>query len=90
MARMPGRDETQLDSTEVAAWLKDAPARRNDDLRPDSRASILARIRALQATLPRQESEPGAMEELAREFEDWSDLRRAATTVMLGCDDEEA
>lgn len=31
-------------SAQVAAWLKDAPARRNDELRPDSRGAIEARI----------------------------------------------
>jgi uncharacterized phage-associated protein len=43
----PDEDEMQLDSTEVAAWLKDAPARRKDELRPDSRAAIFARLRPL-------------------------------------------
>jgi len=46
-AAAPDEDEMQLDSAEVAAWLTDAPARRNDELRPDSPAAIIARLQPL-------------------------------------------
>ncbi len=39
--------EIQLDSAEVRALLEGAQARRGDDLRPDSRAEIAARLEAL-------------------------------------------
>jgi uncharacterized phage-associated protein len=42
-ATAPDEDEVQLDSAEVTAWL--AQARPRDDLAPDSRAAILARLR---------------------------------------------
>jgi len=40
----PDEDEVQLDSAEVMAWLKGAQARRDDQLRPDSRAEIAGRL----------------------------------------------
>jgi hypothetical protein len=38
-------DEVQLDRAEVMTWLEGAQARRGDDLHPDSRAEITARLR---------------------------------------------
>ena len=43
-AAAPDEDEVRLDSAEVTAWLEGAQARRGDDLRPDSRADIAARL----------------------------------------------
>lgn len=54
LTREDGGDEIQLDSTEVAAWLKDAPARRNDELHPDSRSAIAARLAAAARTAERE------------------------------------
>ncbi len=45
VAAAPDEDEMQLDSADVAMWLEGAQARRGDDLRPDSRAEIAARLR---------------------------------------------
>ena len=45
VAATPDEDEMQLDSAEVRVWLEGAQARRDDDLRPDSRAEIAARLR---------------------------------------------
>lgn len=45
MTGAPDEDEEQLDSAEVMTWLEGAQARRGDDLRPDSRAEIAARLR---------------------------------------------
>lgn len=42
----PNEDEVQLDGAEVAAWLEGAQERLNDELHPDSRAEIEARIEA--------------------------------------------
>lgn len=44
-AASPDEDEMQLDSAEVMTLLEGAQARRGDDLRPDSRADIAARLR---------------------------------------------
>jgi uncharacterized phage-associated protein len=41
----PDEDAVQLDRAEVTAWLSEAQARRNDELHPDSRAKIAARLR---------------------------------------------
>lgn len=41
----PDEDDVQLDSDAVAAWLGGAERRRGDELRPDSPAQILARLR---------------------------------------------
>ena len=41
----PDEDEMQLDSAEVMTLLEGAQERRGDDLRPDSRAEIAARLR---------------------------------------------
>ena len=46
-AAAPDEDEVPLDSAEVMAWLRDAPARRNDESQPDSRAELAARLRHL-------------------------------------------
>jgi uncharacterized phage-associated protein len=45
VAVAPDEDEVQLDSAEVTMWLEGAQARRDDALRPDSRAEITARLR---------------------------------------------
>jgi hypothetical protein len=45
VAAAPDEDEMQLDSAEVMMWLEGAQARRGDDLRPDSRTEIAARLR---------------------------------------------
>ena len=42
----------QLDSAEVARLLEGAQARRGDDLRPDSRAEIAARLHAIKINNP--------------------------------------
>lgn len=44
VAAAPDEDEVQLDSAEVTTWLRGAQTRRGDDLRPDSRAEIAARL----------------------------------------------
>lgn len=44
VAAAPDDDEVQLDSAEVAAWLAEAPARRQDELHRDSRAAVAARL----------------------------------------------
>jgi uncharacterized phage-associated protein len=41
----PDEDAVQLDGAEVTTWLSEAQARRGDDLHPDSRAKITARLR---------------------------------------------
>lgn len=41
----PDDDELQLDSAEVVQWLEGARARQDDQLRPDSPADIMARLR---------------------------------------------
>lgn len=42
----PDDDELQLDSAEVVQWLEGARARQDDQLRPDSPADIMARLRS--------------------------------------------
>lgn len=42
----------QLDSAEVARLLEGAQARRGDDLRPDSRAELAARLHAIKINNP--------------------------------------
>jgi uncharacterized phage-associated protein len=44
-AAAPDEDEMQLDSAEVMTLLEGAQERRADDLRPDTRAKIAARLR---------------------------------------------
>lgn len=41
----PDEDAVQLDPAEVTAWLSGAQPRQSDELRPDSRAKIAARLR---------------------------------------------
>jgi uncharacterized phage-associated protein len=41
----PDEDAVQLDRAEVTMWLSEAQARRGDELHPDSRAKIAARLR---------------------------------------------
>lgn len=46
-------------------------------------APALARLRRVARDLPPLEDEPGAIEELEAEFDDWGNLRREATDQML-------
>lgn len=43
---VPDDDDVQLDSDEVAAWLRDAEDRKRDERRPDSLETIMARLRS--------------------------------------------
>jgi uncharacterized phage-associated protein len=46
-------------------------------------APTLHRLRAVLSAMPDQEDEPGAIEDLEREINEWADLRRAATSHLV-------
>lgn len=84
--QMGTRDAKRSEGRQVAAEIKDGVEEYQEEYRVG--AYLVAYLREVFATLPPQENE-GDLSWLVTEIEEWSGLRRAATTVLLGEDDDD-